>query len=54
MVGDKWDPGLHAPFDPVASKHAQKEKMKVVIMGKNLKNLDNFLNGKRFKGTVVQ
>lgn len=24
IVGNKWDPGLNAPFDPVASKLAQK------------------------------
>jgi len=30
IVGDKWDPGLNKPFDPVATKEAQKMKMKVV------------------------
>ena len=27
IVGDKWHPGLNAPFDPVASKMAEKLKM---------------------------
>ncbi len=54
IVGNKWDPGLHLPFDPVASKLAEKMKLKVVIMnGKNLPNLKNFLDGKQFKGTVI-
>jgi uridylate kinase len=54
IVGDKWDPGLNAPFDPVASKLAEKLKLRVVVMnGKKLANLGNFLSGKKFKGTVI-
>ncbi len=54
IVGDKWDPGANAPFDPVASKLADEEKMEVVIMnGKNLENLQNYLNGDNFEGTVI-
>lgn len=55
LVGTKWDPGLHAPFDPVASVLAKKLHLKVLIMnGKNIKNLANFLNSRPFKGTVIQ
>lgn len=55
LVGDKWDPGLNMPFDPVASKLAEKLKLKVVIMnGKNLTNLKNFLSGRSFKGTMIE
>lgn len=54
MVGDKWDPGMNAPFDPIASKLAQEEGIEVAIMnGKNLKNLENFFAGKGFKGTKI-
>lgn len=54
IVGNKWDPGLNAPFDPVASKLAEKLKLRVVIMnGKNIANLKSFLSGKSFKGTVI-
>lgn len=54
IVGSKWDPGLNAPFDPVASKLAQKHKLTVIIMnGKNLANLQRFFAGKSFKGTVI-
>lgn len=54
IVGNKWDPGLHLPFDPVASRLAEKMKLKVVIMnGKNLPNFKNFLAGKKFKGTII-
>ncbi|MBN1779271.1 MAG: UMP kinase [Candidatus Buchananbacteria bacterium] len=55
LVGDKWIPGAHVPFDPVASKLAQKYKMQLVVMnGSNLKNLSNFLDGKKFIGTIIE
>lgn len=54
MVGDKWDPGMNAPFDPIASKLADKAEMEVVILnGKKLKNMENCLEGKKFNGTVI-
>lgn len=55
IVGDKWDPGLNKPFDPVASKEAKKLGLRVVIMnGRKLKNLDSFLSGRKFRGTVIE
>lgn len=54
IVGTKWDPGLNAPFDPIASQKCQQLGIKVVIMnGKNLNNLKSYLAGKKFKGTVI-
>ncbi len=55
IVGNKWDPGLNAPFDPVASKLAQEINLKVIIAeGKNLKNLNNILGERKFQGTVIK
>ncbi len=54
LVGNKWDPGLNMPFDPIAAKEAERLGLKVIIIGKNLNNLKNFLDGKKFKGTVVR
>lgn len=54
IVGNKWDPGLHMPFDPIASRLAQKIGLKVaVINSKNTKNLENCLANKKFIGTVI-
>lgn len=54
MVGNKWSPGLNAPFDPIASQLAEENKMEAVIInGRNLKNLENYLEGKKFKGTII-
>ena len=53
MIGKKWEPGLNAPFDPVASKEAEKLKIKVFVVGRDLNNLENLLNGKKFKGSTI-
>ena len=54
IIGGKWKPGLHAPFDPVAAKAAAKSGIKVAVLnGKNLKNFENFLYGKKFRGTLI-
>jgi uridylate kinase len=54
LIDQKWTPGMSAPFDPVASKLAQKFKFKVVILnGKKLKNLKNYLENRKFKGTLI-
>ena len=49
----EWSPGLNTPFDPVAAKVAEKLKLKVAVMGKDLRNLEDFLVGRPFKGTVI-
>lgn len=55
IVGDKWTPGLSMPFDPRASKMAEILKIKVIIInGKHLDRLENFLNNKPFVGTTIQ
>lgn len=55
MVGDVWDPGMNVPFDPIASKLAEQQKMHVAIVnGTNIKNLDRLLSGKTFEGTKIE
>lgn len=53
LVGNKWNPGLNLPFDPIASKKAQSSKLQVLIVGKNLENLENAICGKSFKGSII-
>lgn len=54
IVGSVWDPGMSAPFDPIASKEAEKINLKVAIMnGKNLSNLQDYMDKKKFKGTII-
>jgi len=55
IVGNKWDPGLSAPFDPIASRKSEQLGLEVVIMnGGKLDNLKKYLEGKRFRGTIVR
>lgn len=54
IVGTKWKPGMNAPFDPIASKESKRLGLKLVLIGKNLNNLKNFLDGKKFKGSIVE
>jgi uridylate kinase len=54
ITGDKWRPGLSLPFDPRAAKFAEKLKLKVVIInGKHLERLEDFLNEKPIIGTII-
>jgi uridylate kinase len=53
LVGNKWSPGLNTPFDPIASQKANNLNLNVVIMGEDIKNLENFLNGEKYKGTLI-
>ncbi|SRR5258708_5099985 len=55
LVGDQWIPGMNAPFDPVAAKKAQELEVKVVVMsGDDFGNIENYLDGKKFVGTVIE
>ncbi|MBU6430974.1 MAG: UMP kinase [Patescibacteria group bacterium] len=54
MIPKKWTYGLNSPFDPTASREAEKKDIDVVIInGNNLKNFEHCLNGNRFKGTTI-
>lgn len=54
IIPSKWTPGLNTPFDPIASRLAQKNKIAVIVAnGKNLKNFQNILQGKTYKGTTI-
>ena len=53
LTGTKWKAGLNTPFDPIAAKEAKKMRMKAFIVGKNLENFSNLLDGKKFSGTEI-
>ncbi|MFP4514462.1 MAG: UMP kinase [Parcubacteria group bacterium] len=54
IIGRQWTPGKNTPFDPVASRLAQKNKIKVLIInGKKISNLNKYLSGDKFKGTII-
>jgi uridylate kinase len=55
LIPSEWSPGLNTPFDPVASKKAEELGIEVAIMnGKNIDNLEHYLNGGAFNGTIIR
>jgi uridylate kinase len=54
IIPAEWSPRANAPFDPVASREAEKLGLEVAIMnGKNLENFKNYLDGEAFIGSVI-
>jgi len=50
----KYKPGQHFVLDQKAAKIIKKHKITTYILGKNLNNLKNMLNNKKFKGTTIK
>ncbi len=50
----KYSPGQHFILDQHAAKIILNKKIKTYIIGKNLKNLDNLLSGKKLIGTIIE
>jgi uridylate kinase len=53
LIPENWVPGLSAPFDPVASKLAEENDISVAILGASVENLENYLNNRKFEGTLI-
>lgn len=55
LIPKKWDPGLSSPFDPVASKEAENIGLEVAIInGKKIGELEKFIKGEKFVGTLIK
>jgi len=55
LVGDEWQPGMNAPFDPVAAKKAEELGVKVVILdGNDFLNVEKYFKGEPFVGTTIE
>jgi uridylate kinase len=50
----KYAPGQHFVLDQMASKIIKEKKTTTYILGKDLKQLDNLLNNKKYKGTIIE
>ena len=49
----KFKPGQHFVLDQNASKMIMRNKITTYILGPNMNQLDNLLNNKKFKGTII-
>lgn len=54
MFPMKHEASRNVPFEPQALKLCKKNKVKVVVMGRGLNNIKNFLQGKKFVGTIIR
>jgi uridylate kinase len=54
LIPAEWDPGLSAPFDPVAAREAERLGLEAAIInGAHLERFKNYLDGRPFEGTVI-
>jgi len=54
LLPKKWNPGLSAPFDPIAAREAEKLGLEVLILnGSKLKEVERAINNKPFQGTRI-
>ncbi len=51
---EKYHPGQHFVLDQTAAKIILEEKIPTYIIGKDIKQLDNLLKGKKFIGTKIE
>lgn len=54
LIDNRFNPGDNFPFDPIASRRCMKNKMRAVIVGKDLNNLNRLFNGEKFIGTIIE
>ncbi len=53
LVPTEWTAGMSAPFDPIAAQLAEESGIDVAILGASVENLENYLKGKDYKGTII-
>lgn len=54
IVGSKYEPGMSAPFDPVASRWAEQQGLTVKVLdGRDLAEVKRALAGQAIKGTTI-
>lgn len=49
----KEKPGQHFIIDRLALETASKSRIKIIVVGKNIKNIERYINNRRFEGTVI-
>lgn len=54
LLPSEWSPSLNSPFDPVAAKRAEELGLEVAVLnGRNISNLESYLAGEKFEGTLI-
>jgi len=54
IIGKRFSSGMHAPFDPVASRRASRHGTLVAVLdGKDFPNLSRAIRGEQYRGTLL-
>lgn len=54
LIPETWSPGLSSPFDPIAAREADRLGIEVAIInGENPSEIEHYLTGESFVGTVI-
>lgn len=53
IIGTEWKPGKSAPFDPIASKEAMDNNIKVLMMKATIEQIKKFLETNKTDGTII-
>ena len=54
IVPQEWQPGMNAPFDPIAAKAAEEHGLAVLITnGRDLLNFEKLISGQEGEGTLI-
>ncbi len=54
IVGSRWEPGAHLPFDPIATRLAARLDLKVIFLsGKNLRSLVRYFQTGKVDGSSI-
>lgn len=55
ILPEEWDPGLNAPFDPVAAREAESAGLEVALLnGADPENVGRYLRHENYVGTVIR
>lgn len=55
LIAKRWKPGMAAPVDPVAAQRAERMGLTVIVVrGTQLANFEKLLEGKKFRGTIIE
>lgn len=53
IIPNEWRPGLSTPFDPIGARLAMDNDIRVTVLGQDLKNLTDYLEGSTFTGSEI-
>lgn len=54
IIGEEWEPGKNAPFDPVASKEAMDNNISMRMIKGNIETIKKYIESGKSNGTIIE